>query len=289
MNTPPSDLEQQLTDFRQQCPEQYWQSSKHRWRYYRLGELGKPCLLILPHGGTTAEVMFPYLMAFSTTYDVICPTIPPTLDTVSDTVSDLHAFLSALQIEKTDLIGMSFGGLLAQIFVRRYPTLIQHLILTHTTIPSAHLLELVNTQRSLIAVYPQWLLRWLMQRGQLGAIASSRTTTDTQAKAFWSTYYAEWYRQHFSKKAFLARSRITADYHRQGVFKSDDLKGWTGNLLLIESEFDEVISEGDQGAVKGMYPRAYVQTLTQADHLAPLLNPDALISSMLKFLQKGDS
>ena len=58
--------------------------------------------------------------------------------------------------------------------------------------------------------------------------------------------------------------------------------------MLIESGNDDVISEGDRGAIKGMYPRAFVQTLEEYDHLAPILASEQMSQSMVRFLRKEE-
>jgi hypothetical protein len=59
-------------------------------------------------------------------------------------------------------------------------------------------------------------------------------------------------------------------------------------MLIIQSSADDVIGEGDRGALLGMYSRAYVQTLEGYDHLAPILAADELLSSITNFLMRPE-
>ena len=120
------------------------------------------------------------------------------------------------------------------------------------------------------------------------ALARPRVTLNTPAdsdeRAFWQAYFAELYRTRFRKQDVLSRLHLTADYHTGKAFTVRDLRDWPGRLLIIESGNDQVIDEGDRGALKGMYPGAYIQTLPGYDHLAPLLASRELLASIRRFL-----
>ena len=57
---------------------------------------------------------------------------PPEVFTIGDWAETLAAFLDSLSIERAHLLGLSWGGLLAQEFARRSPARVQTLILADT-------------------------------------------------------------------------------------------------------------------------------------------------------------
>lgn len=264
------------------------QQEQHLWQYRVIGNPQDEKLLLLPGGGADATAMFPYIEVLSNDFCVITPDIPATIRNLDDATQGLRLILAQEQIEQTCLLGISFGGLLAQVFIRRFPTLVQDWIITQTILPSKHLAAATRMQRNLMVLYPEPALRWMALRAYRTGIKQTTTPTTATAKSFWQSYLDELYSERFRRGDWLTRAFLTADYHTNHEFRSDDLKAWQGDMLIIESSHDEVVDEGDRGALAGMYPRAFVQTLWGYDHLAPILAADELAHSIQKFLLKED-
>lgn len=283
-----STLAARLQQFRASVPLKSIQLGRHTWTYYETGDPSEEALLLLHGSGGTAETMFRYVEGFGTNFHVVAPNLPASINKLGDAVAGLQALLQHVGIERAHVIGFSFGAMLAQMFIRRFPDSVLDLILTHTVIPSEHLAERANMQRALIAFYPEALLLWLARRSFRSNLQKSLTPAAESDRSFWQDYFEALYNNGYRKRDILARSRLTCQYHIENQFSTKDLNRWDGNLLLIESSADEVIEEGDRGAFKGMYPRAYVQTLEGYDHLAPLLASDALLLSMTRFLLREE-
>ncbi len=281
-------LAARLQQFRKQTPLQQAELGGHQWSYYEVGDPAEDPLLLLHGSGGKAEAMFRYIEGFSANFRVIAPDLPASISKMPDAIAGLQALLAHVGIQRAHLVGFSFGAMLAQMFIRRFPDSVLDMILTHTVIPSQHLAERANMQRALIAFYPEPLLLWLSRRSFRTNLRKSQTPASPSERSFWQQYFEEIYSGHYRKRDFLARSRLTCQYHLENRFSAKDLNAWNGSLLLIESSADEVIEEGDRGALKGMYPRAFVQTLEEYDHLAPLLAGDALLMSMTRFLLREE-
>lgn len=61
---------------------------------------------------------------------------PPDTFGISDWADCLDAFLAAIKVEKAQILGLSWGGILAQEFYRRYPRRVLSLILADTPMPA---------------------------------------------------------------------------------------------------------------------------------------------------------
>src|SRR5260370_34331513 len=59
-----------------------------------------------------------------------------TPDTIEDMATDAGAFVRALGLSKTDLLGFSLGGFIAQVIAQQHPDLARRLILAGTSDPS---------------------------------------------------------------------------------------------------------------------------------------------------------
>jgi pimeloyl-ACP methyl ester carboxylesterase len=56
-----------------------------------------------------------------------------TPDTIDEMAADAVAFIRALGIKKTDLLGFSLGGFIAQVIAQRHPDLVRKMILAGTS------------------------------------------------------------------------------------------------------------------------------------------------------------
>lgn len=282
-------LSERLQVFRQTVPVKNQLIQGHEWTYFDTDEAsGKDVILLLAGGGGGAESMFPYIIGFSEHFRVIAPDIPPSIRHIDDAVNGLHALLSAEHIERVILVGFSFGAMLAQVYIRRFQDQVTDMVITHSLIPSDHLAEVTKTQKNLMSLYPAPLLMWMSKRSYRRAIETSSSQTSKESRRFWQSYFDDLYGGVITKRHLVARARMVAEYHSQQEFNSRDLLQWHGNLLLIESDEDSVIGDGNRGSFLMMYSRAYVQTLQGYDHLAPLLACDEIVRSIRNFLLKED-
>lgn len=278
---------QRLMRFRQSYTANTRHLAGHEWNYYRAGS-GGDAVLILPGGGGDAEAMFRYIDTLSGNFTVIAPTIPAKLRTMTETVTALAALLEAEGIEHTHVVGISFGGMLAQVFVRRYPHLSADLILLHSSVPNEKLAERAEMQRSFIRFYPPPLAMGMVRRAARRGVQQAPDPADNEERGFWLAYFDEIYGTRIKRRDMLSRATLTLDYHRNHRFSGDDLRGWSGRTLIVESTEDEVYDEGQRGSLKAAYPEAYVQTLWGYSHLGPLLASDELALSILRFLLHED-
>lgn len=284
----PDRLVKQLSDFRQTVYTNSVDVGEHCWTFYELSNQDESALLLLHGGGGDAEAMFRYIKRFSRYFRVIAPNIPPTIRTIEDTIIGLRRVLSHIGIERCYVVGMSFGAMLAQMYIRRFMNSVIDLVVTHAVIPSAHLAERTSMQKNLMMLYPEPLLMWISKRAYRNHIDATTTPAASDEKHFWQAYFDEIYSHYIGKRHLLSRAGISANYHASYEFNSRDLLEWNGDMLIIESDNDNVISEGDRGSMKAMYSRAYIQSLLGYDHLAPLLASEEMASSILNFLRKED-
>lgn len=275
-----------LKNFRQNNDLHEITVNSHQWTYYAVGDIQNEPLLFLHGGGGDAEAMFRYIEGLAEHFYVIAPNIPPKIHSIADAITGLRAILTHENIVQTHLVGISFGAMLAQSYIRNFADTVRDMVITHAMIPSTHLAEPIKMQKNLMMIYPAPLLLWLSKRAYHNGFANSTTPTSESQRLFWQAYFDHAYSTRFKKGHLLSRARITADYHSNHTFNSDDLKNWSGNLLIIESSHDDVIGDGNRGSLLGMYPRAFVQTLYGYDHLAPFLAGEEMLESMTNFLLK---
>lgn len=278
-----------LRDFRGRYAPQMMAVEGSDWHYYEVGAKDAPALLLLPGGGGDAETNFRYMLGFGEAYRVIAPNIPTAMKTVEQAITDLRALVGMQTTSNVIVVGIGWGAQLAQLYIRRYPDDIDGAILAHATLPNERDGERVRMQRNFMRVYPPFVLRTMLSRAMRRAIGDVPMAVAAGDRAFWQAYYGEMFAQRWGRREILSRARLSLDFHEHYTFDARDVLRIVENILIIESEADEVVGEGERGSLKTMYPSAYVQTLEGSTHLAPVVCADAYLRSMLNFLQRDAS
>src|SRR5512133_1194121 len=127
------------------------------WRYRRGGAPDGPALLLLAGGTLVPDPFFLVIEALGRRYRIIAPAYPP-IRTVAGLVDGVTAILDAEQVRTAHVVGSSFGGYLAQCFVRAHPERVDTLILAQTGV------------RHFVGAGPVTVLRWLLQIAPAGVV-----------------------------------------------------------------------------------------------------------------------
>ncbi len=103
-----------------------------RYRYILDGKDSGRTLMFLNGGMNTLEMWMDYVDALSDDCRVLLFDYPQELRTNQALVTGMHAFFQALGIAEPVFIGASDGGMVAQIYVQKYPGETGGLILIST-------------------------------------------------------------------------------------------------------------------------------------------------------------
>jgi pimeloyl-ACP methyl ester carboxylesterase len=230
------------------------------WAYYDLGS-GPETRLVL-----TGALAIPYfdwhhLLSFAQTHRVIAPCYPA-VDTMDALCDGLAGILRHEGISRAHVQGGSYGGFVAQIFVRRYPEMTASLILSHTqpTYPDDEGTMKLQRMLRLAKLLPAGVLRWLMNLS-LSRLMPEKTPDVMLVLAI----YAELLRVRLTKSDFLSILARTVDYegHR---FAPDDLADWPGLILIMMTENDRTTPEEVREDFKRLYPQAHVHLFEGTGH-----------------------
>ena len=249
------------------------------WEYLACG-YGAPYLLILPGGLRVAEAAFPLITALEPDFRVLAPSYPPARK-LEPLLDGLAALLDAEGAAQAIVLGMSYGGSIAQSFVRRYPQRVSRLVLSNTGVPPTR--EEVRTLPSLIAalhLLPYRLLRRLITP------LFSRFVFACDEQAFWQAYVNELLTCRLHKSDVLSHFRVALDLGRRYRFTPGDLAGWAGRVLILESEHD-LVPPAEQAALRALYPGAQVYTFHQGGHTPWLTRTEEYVGAIRAFLAPG--
>ena len=121
---------QRLIQFRTKHPCRELTVAGVRWEYIACGR-GSETLLLLNGGLRVAETAFGYIELFEAHYRVIVPTYPP-LWSIDDLTNGILVILDAEQAQDVLILGQSYGGMVAQVMVLRFPDRAKKLVLSST-------------------------------------------------------------------------------------------------------------------------------------------------------------
>lgn len=262
--------------FREEHPLKQAVISGQEWEYIAAGQ-GERALLLLPGALGVADSTWITLPHFEPRFRVIAPTYAPVL-TMAELVDGIAGILDREGIERAAVSGGSYGGLVAQAFVRRHPGRTERLILSHTAVPDADRARPLRWALKLLGWMPEGLLRTLYRKRLAGLLPRTPEAAEFRA-------YTEEVTGRAAKKEILALFWRAADFLAHYRLRPEDLDGWPGRILLLMSEDDPVTPEPARKALQALYPNAEVHLFSGSGHATALLQPDRYFEVMDRFLE----
>ncbi len=275
------DLSRHLDSFRRTHPYHEIQVAGTTWRYV-VGGQGKRTLLLLPGGSLVPDMFFVLLEALERDYRVIVPAYPA-IPTMTELVAGAAAILDAEGIERVDVIGSSFGGYVAQCFVRAYADRVDRLILAETGV--RHFISWatpIYLLAHLMAMLPLSAVRFVTWR-----LESTLFTPPPEQRAFWMGLLKEILTTQLTKANLVSMTEAIYDFTAHYHFRSGDLAAWSGKILILESEHDEAYSAANRAQTRAVYPQARVHTIRNAGHSAIATHTDEYIRTIREFLAEN--
>jgi len=248
------------------------------WEYFDSG--AGEVLLMLPGFFGVAGTDYQYILALEKERRVISLTYPAEAAGIGALVDGLVDFLDQLGIARVDLLGGSYSGYVAQVFVRRHPDRVRRLILAQTGAPDRRRLPLAAGLTRLFRWVPQGLLGGLMR-----LTVHYYYPGANPEQTFWRGYFLGLVGS-FTKQALFHRFCVVEDYHRSYRLGAADLAGWAGQVLLLESEADGMLSQAELETMRQLYPRAR-RVVLSGSHIQSVDQPAGQIEAIRAFLLGG--
>lgn len=196
----------------------------------------------------------------------------------------LVALLDAEGVTRADLVGQSFGGLLAQGLVPEQPGRVRSMTLSHTAVPRAGKSRMARVLVKLLAPMPLSVHRALLRR-KIASI-TKKATRPIPAAAFWETYRNELLLT-ATKREILAYYAYALDLMSCYAFTAEELSGWEGRILVIESDNDPAVPDTERARLSTVYPQAHVATFKGAGHGSLQVNPEKNCRVVHQFLEES--
>lgn len=250
------------------------------WRYISCGE-GAEALLIFPGGLRVADSMCAHIEMFEGYYHVLVPTYPPVrlLDAV---IHGAVAILDAEGVSRANLLGQSYGGLVCQAFLQRFPERARKVVLSGTAplMSVRWKVQLTNLLLPLAMVLPERTLMRIFR-----SLLTPLITTRAEARVFWDSYLADLMGRRLKKPDILSHLYTTRDAYMLYAGREGESSQWQGDVLVIWGEEDHLNTDRGRRGLLSRYPRTQIRVLAGCGHTAALSKPDDYAEVVRRFLE----
>ena len=254
------------------------------WEYETAGR-GREAMLLFHGAVGGAETMRALAEGFADEFRTITPTVADvdTLDEVCDAAS---AILDREHVARAHVFGGSFGGLVAQAFLRRRPAQVETLTLLSTGAPDRKTGARTARMSKLVRLLPFPLTRALLKMEMSRHLSTPAPPEAAARVAESKRRLEEYFDRRLTKRTLLSRVALSLDFNLNESYAPDDQAAWPGRVLIIESDNDPMIPPAERRRLRDTYPRAFVCTFTGAGHMVTLLQPEALTEVVKAFAKE---
>lgn len=267
-------LADRLSEFRSSFSRETLGHGGYSWSYWSGGGPGDAVLWLTGALGV-GEFAFLHALEIGINFRVLIPDYPA-VSGLTGMADGLAAVLDAERLGAVHVIGGSFGGMVAQHFVRRFPERVRSLVLSHTTGPNPSYFR-AGLMRTVSLLVPERPYRALFRRRLRGSFLG--------ADPFWVGYFDSTL-ERLTKRDLASRVSIASEF-LQSHLGPGDLEGWPGRVLIMSGEDDPLMPQASHAALKRLYPTASTHTFSGMGHSAAILEPEEYIDVIRQYLAGG--
>ena len=254
------------------------------FRYMLCGRAGKKTLVLLNGGMNTLEMWMDYVDPLAQDYRVLLFDYPQELRTNQALVKGMHAFFQTLGIQAPIFVGASDGGMVAQIYVQKYPGETGGLVLISTGGMNADTLKSLRRKYRFAP-----LMLWYMKhcnyeklKPTLIKAGMSHIRGEGPEKAAYAQDMFETIFKDYQQEKDVHISGLLADLMNQTPVTAEDFAALEGRILLILPDQDFFSGAMQQDLIRLMHDPKI--TYVSGGHLSTVLEADAFISVIREFL-----
>jgi pimeloyl-ACP methyl ester carboxylesterase len=257
------------------------------WEYETAGR-GERALMLFHGAVGGAETMRGLAKAFADEFRTITPTVADvfTLGEVCDAAS---AILDREHVARADLFGGSFGGLIAQAFLKRRPAQVETLTLLGAAAPDRGAGSRARRMSRLARLIPFPLTRSLLKLELSRSLGASAPPEMAARMEEFRRSLDEYFDRRLTKQTLLSRAALGVEFNLGESYAPSDLDAWPGRVLIIESDDDPSTPAPERRRLRETYPRALVCTFTGAGQMVALLQPEAITEVVRAFVKEDYS
>ena len=256
-----------------------------QYRYVLAGNEGAQTLVLLNGGMNTLAMWTDYVDGLSGDFRVLLFDYPQELRTNQALVTGMHAFFKKLRVEKPVFIVASDGGMVAQIYVQKYPGETGALVLISTGGMDAATLKTLRRKYFLAPV-----MLWYMKRcnyeklkPRLIKAGMSHIRNESPEEIAYAQDMFEAIFKDYKQEKDVHISGLLADLMNQTPVTAANFDALAGKILLILPNQDFFSGKMQEDLIQLMHkPQiAYVS----GGHLSTVLKAGDYIRTIREFLK----
>lgn len=257
-----------------------------QFRYVLGGKEGGKTLVFLNGGMNTLEMWMDYVDGLAGECRVLLFDYPQQLRTNQALAAGMHAFFQELGIQKPIFVGASDGGMVAQIYVQKYPGEVGGLILISTGGMDADTLKSLKKKYFLAPVMLWYMkhcnyekLKPKLIKASLSHIRNESAEEIAYAQDMFETIFRD-----YKQEKDVHISGLLADFMNQKPVTEADFAALTGRILLILPDQDFFSGKMQEDLIRLMHdPQiCYVS----GGHLSTVLKTEDYIQAIRAFLSR---
>ena len=196
---------------------------------------------------------------------------------------DVEAIRDALGVSRFDLLGHSFGGIVAMAYADMYKERVNSIVFTNSTAPS-----IKATANILAAVFPDRIAEWQQTRqaltprfkaSEIQVFTSMEFVDLAKGDAFMAAIKDYSYNIEVNNALRLDMAEL--DY-------SQSVGGYGFPVLIIHGRYDPVITPATAWQLHKLIPGSEIEILTATGHLPFAERPAVFVDRVQRFLRGQD-
>lgn len=256
-----------------------------KFHYVLNGRKDSQTLVMLNGGMNTLEMWMNYVDAFSEDYQVLLFGYPQELRTNQELVTGMHAFFRKIGVEKPIFVGASDGGMVAQIYIQKYPGEAGGMVLVSTGGMDAETLKTLK-KKYFFAPVMLWYMKhcnYEKLKPKLIKAGMSHIRNESKEEIAYAQDMFEIIFKDYTKEKDVHISGLLADLMNQTPVTAENFQQLKGKILLILPDQDFFSGQMQEDLIRLMHdPKiAYVS----GGHLSTILKSEDYVRTIRDFLK----
>ena len=256
-----------------------------KFHYVLNGRKDSQTLVMLNGGMNTLEMWMNYVDAFSEDYQVLLFGYPQELRTNQELVTGMHAFFRKIGVKKPIFVGASDGGMVAQIYIQKYPGEAGGMVLVSTGGMDAETLKTLK-KKYFFAPVMLWYMKhcnYEKLKPKLIKAGMSHIRNESKEEIAYAQDMFEIIFKDYTKEKDVHISGLLADLMNQTPVTAENFQQLKGKILLILPDQDFFSGQMQEDLIRLMHDPKI--TYVSGGHLSTILKSEDYVRTIRDFLK----
>lgn len=249
---------------------------------YILSGSGEKKVVLLTAGSGMYEGFYKHISLLEKDYTVLAFDYPYNMNNIKMMVDSIAELLNSLGFTKVCLIGESIGGFIAQLFVKRYPELIDKVIFTNTAGITTDLdykvkSEMIDGIKSAIKAIqrtPNYILKSALTKK---AIKKVKEDLGSGANLVYVKDYINYMMEQLSKEKAIYLCKLALNFVEEISFNDDSFSNFNGKVYIINTKDDDLFDISMKNQLTNLFKDSVVIDVKNGGHEMFLFKVDEYV------------